>query len=124
MVKSDTPRTDAIAEEALFSDETGSGYCEAVTATLSRQLERELTKALAERDAALSLVERLRNDLLNPPPDVQEKVVQMLNLVSADERDAWRAMADEFAEAYHEEELGPEPLVNALNKYERLKGGA
>jgi hypothetical protein len=90
-----------------------------VKSDFARQLERELGEAN-------KLIERLRRDLLDPPADVQELVIQKLNLVAAESVDAWRKCADELARYLH---LNTRVIENcmcgtcrAIAAYEKLKG--
>ena len=65
-------------ELCTLSNDVGTILSVCQAAQIVDWLEQKLSEAQAET------VERLRRDLETPPPDVQEKVIKMLDLVSRD----------------------------------------
>lgn len=95
---SDTPRTNAEKQVWPLKDQNGITDHEIVYADFARQLERELNEALALMSLSKTLLNKAK-----------------------EERDQWWACAKQLAEAYHEEESGPEPLIEALAAFDALE---
>jgi predicted RNase H-like nuclease (RuvC/YqgF family) len=97
---------------------------------IHRHNKAEITRLERELNEAKALIERLRRDLLDPPADVQELVIEKLNLVAAESVEQWRKCADELAEKLREATnatcLCPCAICagykEALAAYEKLKG--
>lgn len=119
---SDTPRTDA-ATSARMGGESTAYHEYHMMVNLSRTLERELNETKAERDLlTLKLMERNAelNETKRQSKTVENNMHAVLDKLCS-ERDQWRAVAEQLANAHLALDLGADSQA-ALAAYEKLKG--